>query len=268
MKTRKSLGYGLVPSVLALTLAATSAVQAAAVAGSSNAYGLDVNVGVIGLLTLDVGPFANVSGTAPSSYNVPGSIASVNASTPLLASATTGLITTSAISNVDGLPGVRQSSAQAVVNGLNLNVLAAITGNVLSVGASTITSSSSVSGDVSSPVPTSSSVIENLAVSALGSTITIPAEAYTTPNYVLVNAGGISIILNETITNTTATSASVTTNAIHISLTNVAGLSGLVTGDIIVGHSFASQAIPEPAAITLGFASLGLLLFRKRRMSL
>ena len=267
MKTRKSLGDGLVPSILAITFAASSAVQAAAVAGSSNAYGLDVNVGVIGVLTLDVGPFANVSGTAPAAYNVPGSVLTVNESTPLLASASTGLITTSAISDVDGLPGPRQSTAQAVVDGLNLSVLGAIS-NVLTVGATTITSSSGVSGDVSAPVTSSSSVIENLAVSVLGGTVTIPAEAYTTPNFVLVNAGGISIILNETITSNTATSASVTTNAIHISLNNVAGLSGLVTGDIIVGHSFASQAIPEPAAITLGFASLGLLLLRKRRMSL
>lgn len=267
MKTRKSFGYGLVPSILAITFAASSALQAAAVAGSSNAYGLDVNIGILSLVTLDAGPFANVSGTAPVAYNVPGSLASISASDPLLANITTGVVTTSAISNVDGLAGPRQSTAQAVVDGLNLSILGTLS-NVLSVEATTITSSSGVSGDVSAPVTSSNSVIENLAVSVLGGTITIPAEAYTTPNFVLVNLAGISVILNETITSNTATSASVTTNAIHISLNNVVGLSGLVTGDIIVGHSFASQAIPEPAAITLGFASLGLLLFRKRRMSL
>jgi hypothetical protein len=91
-------------------------------------------------------------------------------------------------------------------------------------------------------------------------------------NTTIVNLATIKIILNEQISSVvntpggkgTTNGASMTTNAIHIYLTDFLLGGKLVTGDIILGHSFAS--IPEPeswAMMIMGFGLIGVALRRK-----
>ncbi len=250
---------------MAVSFAAAGASHAAATAGNSNAYGVGGNVTatLVIPISLTIANTPTVTGTAPAPYTNANQAASVNLSTLGLAGVETGIINVSAISNVDGAGGVRASTASAVVNGLDLGVL----GSILSITANTITSTSTVTGDVSAPVGTSSSIITGLTVNAFGAAVPVTAEALATPNFVLLDLAGLRIVLNESIISPGATTASATTNAIHVSLNNVVGIGGLtgVSGDIIVGHSFAQQSIPEPAALTLSLGALGLLMFRKRR---
>lgn len=259
------LGRNLAPAIMAVSFAAAGASHAAATAGNSNAYGVGGNVTatLVIPISLTIANTPTVTGTAPAPYTNANQAASVNLSTLGLAGVETGIINVSAISNVDGAGGVRASTASAVVNGLDLGVL----GSILSITANTITSTSTVTGDVSAPVGTSSSIITGLTVNAFGAAVPVTAEALATPNFVLLDLAGLRIVLNESIISPGATTASATTNAIHVSLNNVVGIGGLtgVSGDIIVGHSFAQQSIPEPAALTLSLGALGLLMFRKRR---
>ena len=64
-----------------------------------------------------------------------------------------------------------------------------------------------------------------------------------------------------------AGSVSQLTNAIHITLTNVAGTGGLVSGDVIIAHSSSGMnAVPEPGTfVALGVGLLALAISRRRR---
>jgi hypothetical protein len=74
----------------------------------------------------------------------------------------------------------------------------------------------------------------------------------------------------------TITTRGITTNAIHLRFDAVnldLGLSGtaLLTGDVIIGHSAAIQAVPEPSSLILcgaGVAILGIGGLRARRRPL
>jgi hypothetical protein len=89
------------------------------------------------------------------------------------------------------------------------------------------------------------------------------------PNTVAFDMDGLKVVLNEQIAVDTGGLRSLTTNAVHLSLTNFAYDLRTLNGDIILGQSRVSvaQALPEPtnwALMILGFAMIGGALRHKR----
>jgi len=251
---------------------ATPNAKAAVNLGTGSANGLSVGASVnileTGLLTLDVGPVAAISQSASTPFNIDGGVLFVDAETPLLGSVGTDVITTTAVSNVDGSAGPKSVTSSAVVDSLNINLLGTIVGeDIMTLGASTVSSTSTTAGDFGSLVTIGTSQIEGLTISIFGDVITIPVDAGATANFVLFDELGIRIVLNEQIATGDGTSdAGLTVNAIRITLSDVEGLGTGVDADIIVGQSFSSlNAIPEPSLSILMGGSLSLLLLTGRR---
>jgi hypothetical protein len=279
----------VITTMLVVGMFSLSASADVVTSGSSEAYGLSVNLDLTLLPILGgvdvkalIGPIAPVTGTAPNTYNSTQTVASLNASggtvlTGSLANALTGIITTDAASTVDGTAGSKSASGTAVVNNLNLGVLGGLVGgnSLLGLTATTITANSTVTGHFGAlgADPSSGATITNLALSILGTSVTIPATI--APNTTLnVNTilGGVSIILDEQIISGNGTSGfMLTTNAIDIHFLNV-GVSGLGTlnGQIVIDHTEAqlsASAVPEPTSLALVFAGAGVLgLVRIRKL--
>jgi hypothetical protein len=279
----------VITTMLGVGMFSLSASADLATSGSSDAYGLSVNLDLTLLPILGgadvkalIGPEVPVSGTAPNTYNSTLTLASLNASggtvlTGSLANALTGIITTDATSNVDGTAGSKSASGTAVVNNLSLGVLGGLVGgnSLLGITATTITANSTVTGHFGAlgVDPSSGATLTNLAISILGTSVTIPASI--TPNTTLnVNTilGGVSIILDEQIVSGNGTSGlMLTTNAIDIHFLNV-GVSGLgiLNGQIVIDHTDAqlsASAVPEPTSLALVFAGAGVLgLARVRKL--
>lgn len=263
----------------ALLLGASSGPLLAQTA-SSSAYGLSVDQtaavpGTIGASVV-VAPVAPSSGSAPPDYNVSNSVASVNGSANLFTAPATigqqvgsGLITTSASGTA--------SAAQATAT--TNDFLYALTGlsSLLNVSATTIQSFSQANS-AGGLDASGSTLIEGLLVSGSllgGATIDGSLFVNPSPNTILFSGGGIEIILNEQIFGGDGISGTgITTNALRIGFDQALLGTGLVNGDIIVGHTeaFASVggaagAVPEPstwAMMLLGFGAVGASLRRSK----
>lgn len=258
-------------AVATACLAALAGSPAAAVTTvTSSAYGVSANLTLLGFLTAGLGPIGPVGSSTAPNYNLSNTVLSVNQTlslgVPVAAAvretAGTGVIMTAASAT---LPAGQASS---VVNGLSTKlgtqVLTLPIADILSIGARTITATSSVSG--AGPLSASgSSTLEGLTIggSALG-VITIDGAAFVNPaaNTVLLDILGLRIVLNEQLTTGNGfTTLSETTNALHISFNNFLVGGGLLSGDVIVGHSAAAisaDAVPEPAAWALMIAGFGM----------
>ncbi|HWF07970.1 MAG TPA: DUF11 domain-containing protein [Bryobacteraceae bacterium] len=117
-----------------------------------------------------------------------------------------------------------------------MNNTQATLGALVGLTADVIQSSASAGGNCGALTSTGSTVLANAKLNG----VTLTASA--APNTVLLDAGGIRIVLNEQIAaGNGTTDTSLTVNAIHISLTNAPIGLGLLGGDIIIAQSKASM---------------------------
>ncbi len=257
--------------------------QAAVTAGTASGLGLNVDVSALALVTLGVGPLAQVAVTSPAPDNQSAGVLSVS-ETVLLGSvvANNGVdnaIVGSALSDVTGVGISGLSEGSATTNNLGITVIPEVlflTPAFLTLTSTTIGSTSTSSGQFGALGSVGTTVLENLSISVGGIVIAIAANP--APNTTLdlaasgvTDAGilaNLSIILNEQIlTGDGSTSTGITTNALRISIgaLNFGGVSGL-NGDIIVGQSTSTlTAIPEPTVPMALLLAPVALLFRRRR---
>lgn len=270
-------------------LALGGSARAEVVSGSSSADFIDVGLsldllpGVGGGIVVD----ANISNLVPASGSTPGvyndvySLASVGATAgvaPLglatVADVSTGLVTSTATSNVDGLAGSRFATGVHNIDNLDLSIvdLPLFAPDLISITADAIDVSSTVSGDYGALVATGSLDVTNLVIRVAG-TLVATLNGSIAPNTGVALTGallGTSVILNQqSTTGDGLNSLALTTNAISLDLTaiNVAGL-GALAGNVTVGPTFASlqaAAVPEPSsAILMSLVGAGGFLVHRR----
>lgn len=253
--------------------------QATAQTASSSGFALDVNQTVTApstaTVTVDIGPLAQTSGSAPPNYNVSNSVASVNQNIALTSgqivfseALSTGLLTSNSNGTATG------AQATATVDNLSLGI-GTFLSTLFNISATTIESFSqanTVGGFDASGTTTieglvlGGSIFGGLVID--GSLFVNPA-----PNTVLFSGGGLSIILNEQILSANG----ITTNAINIGFTNFALGTDLKNGNVIIASTsaFASPgaagAVPEPATwamMLIGFGAIGVGMRRRRGATL
>lgn len=244
---------------------------------SSSGFAVDVNQTVTApataTVTVDIGPLAQTSGSAPPNYNVSNSVASVNQNIGLTSGLTvisetlsTGLLSSNSTGTATG------AQATATVNNLSLGIgAAAFVSSLFNISATTIESFSqanTVGGFDASGTTTIQGLV--LGGSALGGLV-IDGSLFVNPapNTVLFSGGGLSIILNEQILSANG----ITTNAINIGFSNFAVGTGLQNGNVILAQTQASAtagiaaAVPEPetwAMMLIGFGAVGASMRRRR----
>jgi hypothetical protein len=260
-------------SIVASPVASDQARAGYVVSGQSGGVAVSSNLSITSLATASVSVNPE-SGTAPAAYNLNstnslGATISAGAynlpvfGTPeVLLSGTTGYLNTSAVSNVDGISVSGSASASTTVDNLNLKVLNTLVVPVLSIGATTLTTSSSVSGTYASMTASGTPSFTGLDISVLGVDVTALVEA--SPG-VLVNISGLTgLQIGIDVTTYSGdgiTSKGVVTDNIVVDFNNAATLGGTINGQLIIGQSEASlttSPVPEPASV--GMMGLGLLL--------
>lgn len=263
------LGLGL-----AVLTGATQVAPAAAAVVSANsvAFGesltIVTTVPLVAPVTLVGPPTPNAAGTAPGPYNVTQTSIPVAVGTVL----STGTMSSTAASNVDGLPGARTVNASSTVQNLAISIL-----SVLGLSADSVFSSADISGSPGALTPLATTTIANLRLA--GSVVPTGAIA---PNTVILNAAGVKVTLNEqTLTGAGTNDESLLVNAIDVSLADVGqpipgsltGGTQLLNGSILIGQSRASLTavadntpVSEPASMLLLATGLcGIVLCRGRR---
>ena len=198
----------------ALAVTTVTGASAASATVDGNAYGAQVNVTTLGLLSVTVGPTPSV--TLPSS-------GSASAITQSLASVTaTGLLSTGVLNvSTQGTPGSNVQSSASVAN---VNVP-----TVLSATAIGANCEAAADGTLSGSSTLTTATVGGVAVAA------DPA-----PNTVIQLAGLATVTLNEqTETGVGTADPQIVVNAIDIKL--LPGLASLGTGSIVIGHAECSQ---------------------------
>ena len=244
---------GLIPLkvavfLLSTLLAATAFAQTPA--ADSSAFGESVNLNLLPLLgggiPISSGPLPQVSGNAPPAYAKTATQTSVSVST-----SQTGQILGSGpivVNAASSFPASPQAQADATVNNPTLGL-----GGLLSLSGGIVYASAVISGTCGSSLSAVGTV--NLTgVSAggtLGLSLSIPTNP--TPNTVLLNLAGITVILNEQqLSGNGTTTRTLTVNAIHVSVQNeLLNLLGALSGDIVIGSAHANVqcgATPPPSA--------------------
>lgn len=233
----------------------------------SYGFGVSVDLSILSIPVLTVPRTPYSHGSAAPAYDDVDSVLSLAAGVPLLANLSTGLLESEASSDVDNGVGSRTTMGTALVNDLDLTLVPTLLGPpVVQVSADTIGSTSDVVGDYQSMDPSGSMVLENLAISVAG--VGLAIDPNPAPNTVLFDAAGVKIVLNEQTTTDTDTVADQTTNAIHITLTELSSQLGLVSGDVIISgsHAHMEGAVPEPASfLALGGLAAGFFIRKRRR---
>jgi hypothetical protein len=271
----KSIGAIALPAAFVGTFAASSA-GAATLPIASSAYGVAVDLTVLGGVTATIGPAADVSGVAPSAYNLSSGIVDLDTSVDLKTGGlvpltlgtlvATGVLTSTASSP---FPPTPTSTATSTVDDLSLDLKTAglVPITILDVTATTITSTSSASALVSPNTATGSSSIEDLTISglAVGTPITLTGTVDPSPNDVILNLAGLTITLNQqTLSGNGFDGKAIVTDAIAINFSSVPLGAGLLSGQIVIANSAAS--VPEAATwldLLAGFGAAGLLMLRR-----
>ena len=231
-----------------LALAATTALPLLGQASSSSsAFGESVDLALIptvgGGIQISSGPVPTASGSAPPAYSDQDTQVSVTLGSPLTGQIlATGLLAVSASSTV---PASDSVTAQATVDDLDFDLI-----GLLTLDATTVRSTATVTGPCGGALTaTGTTLLEGASAgSTLGAGLGIAASP--SPNFVLLDALGVRVVLNEQIQSGDGTThRSLTVNAIHITLSNVtlAGI-GVVSGDIVIAHSEAQLSCATPAA--------------------
>jgi len=276
---------GALVLAVSLTAIVTASSAAAVTSISSSGYGLGVDLTVLGFLPVTLGPIASASGASPPGpYNATNSVLTLNSTLGVGSildglSVNTGVLTGSASSPWTPTP---TGTGTGTVNGLTSLTLSSLLGSELGISATTISSTSSVSGSGSLEA-FGSTTIEDLVISgsAVGSTITVGGTVAVNPpvDDVIFDAGGLEIELNRQVltgaNGPTSTADGITTDALYIDFNSFLLGTNLVSGDITVGESEAAitgppttGVIPEPGTWGLflaGFAGLGAALRVRRR---
>jgi hypothetical protein len=215
---------------------------------SSSSTGLNIALTVAGI-PIAVGPVLPAARSAPPTYDITNS---GSFSLPAIG-LSAGTVTDTASSSF--LP-TETGTATATDDDFSF---APAGGAIFQVGATTISSTSSVNG--TSPA-TGSTTITDLSLTIAGQTFTFPGTQTPLANDVLLNIAGVTVTLNQQIPDTTETEG-ITTNAIAIDFTSFHVGPNVVNGAIDIGQSEASlAAIPEPATwleMLVGFGAVGLL---------
>jgi hypothetical protein len=236
---------------------AVSPASAAVTTISSSSTVVDISLTVPGVISIVVGPVLSAAGSAPPPYDVTNSN---SLSLPLLG-LSSSLVTDTASSPH---PPTETGTATSTADSFSF---APVGGALFSVSATTISSTSSVTG-TPTPSAAGSTTITGLSLTIAGHTFTFSGTP--SPNDVIFSEPGLAVILNQQIPDTTET-AGITTNAVAIDFNNFALGSNHVNGAVDVGQSMASIAvIPEPATWAMmlaGFAGLGFVRYRASRKS-
>jgi len=271
-------------SILAagVALATFSSSAMAAPVFSSSATAASVNLKVANAVKADAA-LAPVSGTTAPDYDEHGNLAAINLTAGLFndllltgyAGVQTGIVSTHAqSSSPDSASGTANiANAQVGLYTRALNALPLVT---LGISADAISSTTMAGINESGLFATGSSSIANLALS--GSLLGLLGVDLGTfvdplPNTVGLSVLGLKVTFNEQLTTQTDDSIFMTTNAVHISLTDYLFSGHLLSGDIILGQSYASvtgyvpnvAAVPEPASWALMIGGFGLVGFGLRR---
>jgi PEP-CTERM motif len=206
------------------------------------------------LSVADFGPAFPAAGSAPPAYDVTNSLASFSTNIGPF-SVSTGLLSDTASGDIAAEDGAASSS---------LASLSIAAGRLFSLSASAISSMASVDG---TPSATGSSVLADLTITVLGSSVSIPLDP--PPNDVIFDKFGVKITLNQQTHEVEGSfGEGIVVNAIAIDL-DVLG----VTGTIDVGQSEASiseTAVPEPstwAMMAVGFRGLAFAYRRTRKVA-
>ncbi|WFB37122.1 hypothetical protein P3T73_05040 [Kiritimatiellota bacterium B12222] len=262
-----------------------TSLHADVISGSSSGTGLDIDVTAAGLLTVDIGPFAQSSGSAPSAYDLDNEFLGVDVDVGILvvevAHVGADTINTTASSTVDGSTGSKNAIGSSTVSGVDVTLIPAVDqifplpdfNDLLSITATTIGSTSTSSGDYGSLGSVGTSVLENLDIKVDGVSLVLDADPE--PNTsVIVDAGGIAgldIYLNEQIAiGDGITSSGIRTNALRIELDAITfGLVSALDSNIIIGQSESLIVVPELSTLGLTSvalaAAMGLCFLPKRR---
>lgn len=304
-----------------ILLTATTA-NATVVSSEADAYalGIDLSLDIPGVnLSVDVLAPTGASGIAPSPFNNTNSIlgsdlglgtqvtVAPTLSVSLASPSDAAVLEATASSNVDGTTGSRDASGNSTATGLTLDILntllappigIAMPGTAVSISASALNSTSTVSGDYGSLSSTGSSYIADLAITLFGTPLIIlgPSDfglitdvnggLSTSPNFEALNVGGIvglNLILNEQTGSCTNTLCDLTVNALRLSFDAVdissfglptnGLLSGTLSGDITLGHSYSqlaavdnSVAVSTPTTVSLFALALLGVAFSNRKL--
>jgi hypothetical protein len=246
---------------------------------SSSANAVAVNLQVANVVAADA-KLAPVSGTAAPDYDNHAGLASIDLTASLFsgllsghAGVKTGIVSTLAQSSYADSATATANIANAQA-GLYTSLLGAIPLTALGVSANAISSTTVAGIDEFGLFATGSSSIANLMLSgSLLNDLGLDLGAFSDPlpNTLGLSVLGLKIMFNEQLTSQTTDSIFMTTNAVHISLTDYLFSGHLLNGSIILGQSQASVtgyvpnvAVPEPATWALMIGGFGLVGFSLR----
>lgn len=246
MKNIRSILNAVSGVVLALGFVTAMPAHALVTEGDASAKALEVNL--FGDPLLGPIPTSSVSGN--------GSDADSVVSLTIAPFLSTGILNTSAFSNVDGSPGPKEASSSSSIAFLDFGVPA-----LLGLSFDLISSDSSVTGDQGSFSANGSSSIVNLEGSGLLSGLN-GVVITGAPNQTLLSLAGIEVIANRQTSSCTSFECSITTDALYIDV--------LGKANVILASSSAHLAapIPEPGTVAMmlaGLAGLGSKRLRKMR---
>jgi hypothetical protein len=232
----------------------------------TGAYSASAVITVLDLLTATIGPVNPLAADAPPSYSYAQSLASLNVGASLAVAdlgISTGLLNVSVASPYTPTP---TGTATSSINNLGVDLDASIL-TLLDVSATTLSSTSSVSGVGGTLSAVGSSTIENLNVSGLliGAPITLSGIISPPVDDTIFNVGGLAITLNyQNPLGNGVTSDGVLTIPLLISFNNFVLGAGILNGDIGLAASGAeidtTSPMPEPSAwvgMLLGVGLIG-----------
>ena len=250
---------------------------------AGSAFGEYLNLSIDSSLvpaSVDVGsgPLPSVSGSAPPAFNPSDSVLSVDESAgiqlglPGLPATTVGILSTGAINvQTNGDDSTPEANSSATIQALDLTVVEAVPGLLdlfLGISAETVASSASIGGTCGALTTSGETTLTNAALSSdIAGLAGIVGALDVSPGVdtVLFDAailgGQLRIVLNEQIvTGDGLTSAGITVNAIHITLSGIElpilGLAGQlldINGEVIIGQSVAQVDCSDTGIATIDF---------------
>lgn len=219
--------------------------------GDSSSHGF-VAILDYGVTNIFLGPATQSAGQGPSSYNVSNSETDVSLSSSIV-DFSSGLIESSASSDVDGGIGPRTTGADVYLEDFSLSI-----DTILSFSGSTWQQSSSISGDVGALIPENS-------FSETGSTLTVFGSPVSLTGGIVYDSNGLTIrqFVGDTTFDGVIANAYLT--GMSFLFTDFDHQGTRIDGVVAFGVSYSLMyPVPEPAtALAIGLPTL--LLLRRRR---